>query len=118
MPPSRTFNMLWHAARIASTLAAALALFSTATAADGPLRYKLQPGTSLVYKVEIRADRGDEVEVRTGNPEFKVQAGEGGNAKVLLSNPNLGERTERKPGAAARGFGPPRFPSMRGLRSP
>ena len=86
-------------------------------AAEGPLRYQFKAGTSVVYKVEIRADRGDEIQIHSGNPEFKVQSVEGGNAKVLLGNPRLGERTEVKPGVV-RGFGPPRFPSMRFPRSP
>jgi hypothetical protein len=83
----------------------------------GELRYKLEPGTSHVYKVEIRADRGDEFEILSGHPEFKVQSVAGGQAKVYLGNSSLGQKTERKPGAA-RAFGPPGFPSMRFPRSP
>jgi hypothetical protein len=85
--------------------------------AKADLKYKFKAGDTYVYKVEIKADTGDEFRILSGNPEFKVQSIDGGNAKLLLSNPNLGERTELKPGARA-GFAPPRFPSMRFPRSP
>ncbi|MDX1946547.1 MAG: HEAT repeat domain-containing protein [Pirellulaceae bacterium] len=101
-----------------SLLAALVVIVLAAPAlAEGPLRYKLKAGAAHVYKVEIRADRGDEIAIHSGHPEFKVQSLDAGNAKVLLSNPRLGERSELKPGVA-RGFGPPRFPSMRFPRSP
>src|SRR5262245_23711144 len=94
-------------------------LFATPLLAQtkADLKYKFKAGESLVYKVEIKADTGDEFRILSGHPEFRVQSIDGGNAKVLCSNPSLGERTELKPGAR-RGFGPPRFPSMRFRGSP
>jgi hypothetical protein len=81
------------------------------------LKYAFKAGDSYVYKVEIKADTGDEIRILSGHPDFRVQSIDGGNARLLLSNPSLSERTERKPGARPT-FGPPRFPSMRFPRSP
>jgi hypothetical protein len=109
--------MLLRVLKVVPLLAVLVFLADSALGqAAGSPRYKFQPGGSLVYRVEIRADKGDEVEILSGFPEFRVQSLEAGQAKVLLSNPQLSERTERKPGA--RGIAPLRFPSIRVPRTP
>lgn len=82
-----------------------------------PARYTFSADTTLIYRVEIRADKGDLVEVHSGRPQLKVfgPASSGG-TRLGLAFAGLGGRTEltpeRPPGQAEPLTGPRPFPSV------
>lgn len=103
--------------RFAAWSAVLLVTTGAAFAQQPELRYSLKQGDSFVFRAEVRAEGGDQTTILSGYPEVRVQSVDAKGTKLLIPNPSLLERTERKPGARP-GIRIPRFPSMRMPRGP
>lgn len=73
-----------------------------------PLRYGWKQGQTYMYNVSVEADRGDFVEVLSGNPGYTVTAASNDNIKFTFSG-TLHESRKQKPGKNVIVVGPPRI---------
>jgi HEAT repeat protein len=75
------------------------------------MRYGWKQGQTYMYNVQVEADRGDYLEVLSGNPNYNVTSADRDNIKFTFTG-TLMESTKQKPGKNVIVVGPPR------LRSP
>jgi hypothetical protein len=81
------------------------------------MRYGWKAGQTYMYNVRIEADRGDYLEVHSGNPSYTVTSADRDNIKITFGG-MLGESTQQKPGKNVVIVGPPRIRPPFGLRGP
>jgi HEAT repeat protein len=85
--------------------------------ASAGLRYGWKPGTTYTYKVKIEADRGEYVDVLTGDPSYTVASVESDRIELSFRG-GLHEMRKGKEGQPAVPFGPIGPIGPRGPRGP